>query len=142
MWQNGECKVIATALWFTVNTEKNRIARVAEELFTAFECISEEDNGLPCSKLHPMENVEFVGKTTVEKRDLDTNNHMNNVKSVEVALNRMPEEFGFSEIEVKYRKELKLGENIKIFGKINDDMAYSEIRNENNDLCVLIYAKK
>lgn len=142
MWQDGECKVIATAVWFTVNTEKKRIARVAEELFTAFENISEEDNNMPCSKLKPLENVEFIGKTTVEKRDLDTNNHMNNVKSVEVALNRMPEGFEFSEIEVKYRKELKLGENIKIFSKINEDVAYYEIRNENDDLCVLFYAKK
>ena len=97
---------------------------------------------MTCSKLKPLENVEFIGKTTVEKRDLDTNNHMNNVKSVEVALNRMPEGFEFSEIEVKYRKELKLGENIKIFSKINEDVAYYEIRNENDDLCVLFYAKK
>lgn len=142
MWQEGECKVIATAIWFTVNTEKMRIARVTEELFTAFESVSEEDNNLSCGKLRPKEDVEFIGKTVVEKRDLDTNNHMNNVKSVEVALNRMPEGFDFSELQVKYRKELKEGETIKIYGNIGEDELYYELRNDNDDLCVLIYANK
>lgn len=142
MWQDDECKVIATAVWFTVNTKKMRITRVTEEFFTAFESVSEEDNNLPCGKLRPKADVEFIGKTAVEKRDLDTNNHMNNVKSVEVALNRMPEGFEFSRLQVKYRKELKEGENIKIYGNIGEDELYYEIRNENSDLCVLIYVNK
>ena len=142
MWQDGECKVVATAIWFTVNTEKMRIARVTEELFTAFESVSEEDNNLPCEKLRPVENAEYVGKTVVEKRDLDTNNHMNNIKSVEVALNHMPENLEFSELQVKYRKELKEGETIKVFRSIDGDNICFELRNENDDLCVLIYAIK
>lgn len=142
VWQNGECKVVATAVWFTVNTEKMRIARVTEELFTAFESVSEEDNNLPCEKLKPAENTEYIGKSVVEKRDLDTNNHMNNVKSVEVALNRMPEDFEFSELQVKYRKELKEGEIIKVYGNADGEKLCYELRNENDDLCVLICANK
>ncbi len=140
IWQNGECKVVATALWFTVNTETMRISRDTETIFSVFECVTEEDNNLPCGKLKPLENAEFVGETTVEKRDLDTNNHMNNVKSAEVVLNRMPEDFEFSELQVKYRKELKEGEKIKIYTKAEEDGMYFEIHNESDDLCVLIYA--
>lgn len=139
MWQGEECKVIATAIWFTVNTEKMRVARVTEELFTVFESVTEEDNNLSCHKLRTMEDVEFVGKTVVEKRDLDTNNHMNNVKSVEVALNRMPEDFEIGELQVKYRKELKEGEVIKIYRKICENSVYFEIRNESEQACVLVY---
>ena len=138
IWQNGECIVIATALWFTVNTETMKISRMTEELFSVFECVTEEDNNLPCDKLRPEENTEFIGSTTVEKRDLDSNNHMNNVKSVEVALNRVPENYEFSEIQVKYRKELKDGETISVYGKETENGLYREIRNENKDVCVLI----
>ena len=142
IWQNGECKVIATAVWFTVNTEKMRIARVTEELFTAFESTSEEDNNLPCEKLRPKKNPVLLGKTVVGKRDLDTNNHMNNVKSVETVLNYIPDDFKISELQVKYRKEIKGGEKIKILGNIENGEFYAEIRNENDDLCILMYAEK
>lgn len=142
IWQCGECKVIATALWFTVKTETMRICRDTEKIFSVFECVTEEDNNLPCDKLRSVENVEYIGKTVVEKRDLDTNNHMNNVKSVEVALNRITENFDFSELRVKYRKELKEGETIKVFRSIDGDKLYFELRNENDDQCVLIYANK
>ena len=140
IWQNGECKVVATGLWFTVNTETMRICRDTEQIFSVFECVSEEDNKLPCGKLKPAVDVVFVGETSVEKRDLDTNNHMNNVKSVEVILNRMPEVFEFSELQVKYRKELKFGEKIKIYTKTDENGIYSQIHNENDEACVLIYA--
>lgn len=142
IWQDGECVVIATAIWFTVNTEKMRVARVVEELFTVFESVTEEGNNLPCEKFVQVENTEFAGKTVVEKRDLDTNNHMNNVKSVEVALNYMPENFEFSEIQVKYRKELKEDEVIEIYRKVCDDSVYFEIKNENNQECVLVYVSR
>lgn len=140
IWQNGECKVIATGLWFTVNTETMKISRDTESVFSVFECVTEEDNNLPCGKLKPLTDADFVGETTVEKRDLDTNNHLNNVKSVEVILNRMPEGFEFSELQVKYRKELKFGEKIRIYTKAEEDGVYSQIHNENDDPCVLIFA--
>ena len=138
IWQGDECKVLATALWFTVNTETMRISRMTEELFSVFECVTEEDNDLPCYKLRQVENAELIGSTVVEKRDLDSNNHMNNVKSVEVALNRVPENYEFSEIQVKYRKELKEGETIKVYGKAEENGLYREIRNGNDDVCILI----
>lgn len=142
IWQGDECKIIASALWFTVNTEKMRIARVVEEMFTAFESVSEEDNNFPCAKLKPMEDVELLGETIVEKRDLDTNNHMNNVKSVEEILNFLPENLEISELQVKYRKELKADEIIKIFGKQTEAGYYYEILNGNDEPCVLVYAIK
>ena len=138
IWQKGEQKIVATALWFTVNTEKMRIARVVEELFTVFESTSEEDNNLPCAKLKPEPDLNFLGETKVEKRYLDTNNHMNNVKSVETVLNFMPDGFVISELHVKYRKELKPDETIKIYGKHTDEGICFEIKNADDQPCVLV----
>ena len=140
IWQKGECKVIATGLWFTVNTETMKISGDTEKFFSVFECVNEEDNNFPCMKLRPLEDADFVGETTVEKGDLDTNNHMNNVKSVDVMLNRMPCGFEFSELQVKYRKELKVGEKIKIYTKVDNGGVHSQIHNENDEPCVLIFA--
>lgn len=142
IWQNNECKVTATATWFTVNTEKMRIARVTQELFSVFESVSEEDNNFPCVNLRPVKDMDFLDETIVKKRDLDTNNHMNNVKSVEIALDFVPEVFEFSELQVKYRKELKMDEKIKIYGTVSGGEAWLEIRNEKDDPCVLVHVIK
>ena len=139
IWQNDECKVIATAVWFTVNTEKMRIARAVDELFVVFENLSEEDNNLPSVKLKPLDDVGFLGDAQVKRHHLDTNNHINNIKSVEEVLDFLPENFEISELQVKYRKELKKNEFLKIYGKQTEDGFYYEIRNENGDLCVLVY---
>lgn len=139
IWQNGQLKVAATGLWFTVNTETMRIARIGEDFFGAFGNDFEYDNNLPCKRLSPVENAVFIGEAIVEKRDLDTNRHMNNVKSIDVFLSHMPDDFDFSEIQVKYRKELKAGDNFKIYA--NMEKGGFEIRNSTQDICVLIYVK-
>ena len=56
--------------------------------------------------------------------------------------NFVPDNFEISELQVKYRKELKAGEPIKIYGKQMDNGYYYEIQNENNDFCVLVYTLK
>ena len=50
IWQNGVCKVIATAEWFTVDTQKMSLAKTPPELHEAFESINEQDNNLPFVK--------------------------------------------------------------------------------------------
>ena len=139
VWQNGECAVIATALWFTVNTETMRICRDTEKIFSVFECVTEEDNNLPCDKLRLLENAICIGGTTVEQRDIDTNKHMNNVKSIEVALNYISKA-DIEEIQVKYRKEIKWGKEIKIYA--DEKNSQLEIRNSKEEVCVLLYLEK
>lgn len=142
VYQKDECVAIATANWFTVNTEKMRIERVSEGFFSVFESVSEEDNGLPCAKLRPCENTELLYETKVLKRDMDTNNHMNNVKSVELALDFIPDDFEVSQLHVKYRKELKEDEALKICGINSENETQIEIKNEKDEVCVLVNVTK
>jgi len=139
MRQGGVIKSIATAVWFTVNTETMRIARVADELFTAFDCVDEEDNGLLSVRLKPEKDLEPLKETVVAVHDLDTNRHMNNVKSVEYALDCLPADIEIRELQVKYRKELKAGDTICICGKRTDTGFVAEVQNEQDESCVLVH---
>ena len=139
--QNGICKVVATAPWFTVDIQKMCVIRIPQQLLAAFECTSEQDNGLPYARLKSVSNLEFFGEYTVRSYDLDTNKHMNNVKSVETALEYLPESAKVDELTIRYCREFRYGDVLKIYGTRTDAEVHMEIQNQNNDLCVMIYAK-
>lgn len=141
VWQDGERKIVATADWFTVNTEKMRITRIPAECIDAYEKVDEADNGLPFERFKPEADVETIGTRTVENRDLDTNRHMNNVKSAEIALSYLPVDFHVSELIIRYRKELKKDENFSVCQKNIDGGYHFELKNSEGDACVMVKVK-
>ncbi len=142
IWQNDKLKMRATSDWFTVDTEKMRVILVPEEIVKNYESVQEDDNELPFIKLRPdRDGVEEIGQTKVEKRDLDTNNHMNNVKSAEVAMELLPEGFDVGELQITYRKALLPDETIKMCRKIKEDSVWVELKNASDETCVLLFAK-
>lgn len=141
IWQDGICKVTATAEWFTVDTNRMRLTKVPEDVRNAYECTEEEDNGLPFIKLKGNGEIPVISDMTVEHRDIDTNNHMNNVKSVEILLDFIPDRAHISELMITYKKELHKDEKVKICVAEKNDGYLGEFRNADNEPCVLINAK-
>lgn len=142
IWQDGKCKIIATAVWFTVDTDSMKIIRIPEVLSSAYENINEEDNGLKCTKLRPSGDAEFLCENVVQKRDLDTNNHVNNMKSVEMILSYLPDDFDIFELKIRYCKELKKDEHIKFYTETYENQFYCELKNEADEVCVILLADK
>ena len=142
IWQNGVCKVIATAEWFTVDTQKMSLAKTPPELHEAFESINEQDNNLPFVKLRGENEMTFNTQMPVHLRDMDSNNHVNNVKSVEILLDYVPKNAEFNEIQITYRKELHKEDTIKICTKPTEDGFLAELQNQNNETCVILKTTK
>ena len=138
IWQDGKCKVTGTASWFSVNTKTLRAVIVPEEISSAYGCTDEPENGLPFLKLRPKEGPEFVSENPVAKRDLDTNNHMNNVKSAEIALELLPDGADIDELQVTYRKAIQPEDTVKQCGCKTDEGHYIELKNGNDETCVLV----
>lgn len=142
LWQDGVCKVIATGSWFTVNTERMKVILVPEDIQALYETTQETDNELPFIKLRPEKELPVISETKVEKRDLDSNNHMNNVKSAEVAFELLPENFGVSELQITYRKALMPASGIFMCGESMENGYAAELKNDAGESCVLMYAEK
>jgi medium-chain acyl-[acyl-carrier-protein] hydrolase len=143
IWQDGALKVIATASWFTVNTSRMKVIIVPQEISDAYDELNEADNGLEFIKLRPEKDMPpAVSQTKVERRDIDTNNHMNNVKSVEVALELIPEDFAIGELMITYRKALLPSETVLMCAKQTENGYHTELKNGDGDTCVLLRAEK
>ena len=142
IWQNGNLKVIGTAEWFTVDTQKMSLAKTPPELHAAFESINEHDNDLPFVKARSESDMTFVAQMSVQLRDIDSNNHVNNVKSVEILLDFVPETAKFDEIQITYKKELRKENTIKIYTKPTENGFSAELQNENSETCVILKTTK
>lgn len=140
MYQDGVCKVCATAVWFTVDTEKMKVTKVPDEIYDAYESVNEPDNGLEFIKLRGTEDIKAVSNVTVERRDIDTNKHLNNVKSVELALDCLPENIDISELQITYRKSIFMNEHIQICVKNENGDYFVELKTEKNQPGVMINA--
>lgn len=136
--QNGELKITATAVWFTVNTERRRITRAPEEFKTSFDCINEESNNFPFERFKPEKEIDEISSFVVQLRDLDTNNHVNNMKSAEIALNYLPEDFCIDELHIRYRKEITKDEKISHCGKKIEGGWCYELKNEKGEANVML----
>ena len=140
--QRGSCKIVATALWICLDVSSRKIIPIPEEMKRAYGNINEEDNSLPFLNFRSKADLPVVYETKAEERDIDTNGHMNNAKSVEAALEFLEKDFNISELQITYKKEILKGERIKICTSPSNKEQLFKIINENGDLCVGIKAEK
>lgn len=119
---------IATSKWILVDSEKYSITRISPEIINAFGEVQESvfDVGVNDKEKEP-ENSKFIYDYQIKRRDIDTNHHVNNLYYVDFAYDALPEELlnnSFDNIEIIYKKQIKLNDKIKCF------YAYDEAQNQ------------
>lgn len=139
--QDGVLKLLGTGNWIPVNTLNKKIIVCPEEIKNGYDCITEEDNNLPFVRVREDEKVQTVLSYQAQKRDIDTNGHINNVKSIELALEAIPDDFMIKEMQVTYVQELKRDELINVCLNKFEDFYQIELKNTDNKSCVLINVK-
>lgn len=119
LYLDDKLVAIATSKWIAVYRNTGKIARLTKE-------VSEDYNSTDISVFKEEVSFELnVPETfsnqyiyTSERRDIDTNHHVNNLFYLDFAYSSLPEEvyqnrFNLNNIEIAYKKEIKLGDTIK-----------------------------
>lgn len=117
---NKNLIALASSKWLLYNTQEKRIARVTEDIVKAFplESKSAFDKPLNERPKEPSESsLEF--ECTIQRRDIDTNEHVNNLHYIDYAMEALPEEIyksnQFTTVEIHYKKEIKYKDTIRCF---------------------------
>lgn len=113
--ENREELVRATTLWVFLNIEKKRPIRIPKEFNSKYNILDEKlfndyydfgDNIL----------IDRYSDFNVRKSDIDYNDHVNNVNYLNWMLEVIPEEidekYNLVELDIHYKKEIKLGQSI------------------------------
>lgn len=117
---------IATSKWILFDVNKETIIKLSKEVQESFNCIDKNVfNEKVKEKLKEPENSNFVYEYKIQRRDIDTNHHVNNINYLDYAYEALPEDvyssMNFSNIEIMYKHEAKLGDIISVFYSHNEN---------------------
>lgn len=123
---NGELCTIATSKWTLIHLEKG-LMRFTDELVEKYQTESKSVfENFNFNKLKEPEDSILAFEYTVQRRDIDINNHMHNICYLDLAYETLPQEIydhvSFSNIEIMYKSGAFLGDNLKCF--------YAKVENE------------
>lgn len=116
--KDGEKIGIAASEWVLIDTRKFGIGRITNKLVEDYGMIDKQvfEEEIT-AKLKEPDTLEKVYEYTASRRDIDTNHHVYNVNYLDIAYDALPEEacINYNDIEVYYKKQIKLGETVKVF---------------------------
>lgn len=130
---------LASSKWLLINTETKKIEKVSTSMANDFGIVEKnvfEDSLEEKPKEPVIQDLKFTYK--IQRRDIDTNGHVNNLHYIDYALETLPSEIynsiEFNNMEIHYKKEIKYGETINCYYSYEDDKHIITIKNDNNSI--------
>lgn len=138
--QYDEIVCIATSKWVFMDIDSGRLVKISNEIAEKYkpelDSKAFKESDLPKLK----EPDEEISKTEfkITRNLIDINKHLHNIYYLDIAKEALPEKIGISNelnyFEIMYKKEIKLGENVKAIYDKNDDFHYITIKNEDESI--------
>lgn len=130
--EQGELCAIATSKWTVIHLEKG-LMRLTDDILNKYE--SEEKrvfDSFNFDKLKEPETYSSIFEYTVQRRDIDINNHMHNLCYLDLAYEALPKEVYentfFDNVEIMYKSSALLGDTLKCFYSYNNDCHFVTIK--------------
>lgn len=126
---NYNLVAIATTKWVLFNVNNKSISRVTDGVNKNYIEVNKEV--FPdkfTEKLKEPINSEFVLDYAVQRRDIDTNHHVNNLYYLDYAYEALPldvfKNIDFSNVEIMYKHQATLGNTLSLFCSHSSDNEY------------------
>ena len=136
--KNNNLVAIATSKWVLINTEKHTICRIAPEMADAYGIVDKSVFNTEINdKENEPEDSTYVYDYTTRRRDIDTNHHVNNLYYLDFAFDSLPEDIWndtFQNVEIIYKKQIKLNDTIKCFYKYDEELKTHIVTIKSEDL--------
>ena len=136
--ENNNMIAKASSKWVLFDVNKNGVIKIPMEVKKKYTYIdrfvfSEKWN----EKLKEPDNSKFITNYKVQRRDIDTNKHVNNLYYLDYAIEALPEKIyhtcNFSDVEIMYKHEAKYGDILSLFySKIENDKHIITIKSKNS----------
>jgi medium-chain acyl-[acyl-carrier-protein] hydrolase len=143
---NKKCELLAEAktVWVFADTLTRKPDRIPDDLYIGFDTPRENEKLFEIlDDPTKLTTGTYHRKIISTSRDLDSNNHVNNVRYVDWALESLPKQFlnthGVSGIKVSYIKELNLDDEAVLFSEIEfgegKTLSHHSFYNGEKDIC-------
>lgn len=137
--ENHSLVAQATSKWVLININTHSVEKTSPELLSIYKPNNTSIFNEPIKKLKEPSEYDFIANYTIQRSDLDINGHTNNLSYLHIANNILPNEVhlnrNFRNLEIMYKKECKLGNELAIIYSKKDDAHTITIKSK--DLSVL-----
>lgn len=131
---------IASSKWVAFDLDSKKIMKVSPDIIDAYGGNVDKsvfENPFQ-EKLSIPEELSLAFSYKIQRRDIDTNGHVNNSYYVDFALETLNEtvynENEFNNLEIVYKKEIKYNEKINCYYSLEDNKHIITIKNEDNSI--------
>ena len=130
---------IATSKWTLINTDTNRVTRITDEIAGSYKVEDKKVfNDEPMGKIQVPTTFSNIVDYKVNRRDIDINGHMHNLYYLDLAIEALPEELYknvfYNNVEIQYKKEIKMGEVVKCKYSLQDGKNIVVIYNQDETI--------
>lgn len=136
---NNNLVAIASSKWLLVDSDTKKIKHITEDIVNSYGLNNKAVFNVSLDekpKVPENNSLNFTYK--VQRRDIDTNHHVNNLFYIDFALETIPENIylsnEFNNIEIFYKKEIKYGEIINCYYSFEDNKHIVTIKSEDNSI--------
>lgn len=118
---NGKLIAIASSKWVLINTNTKKLANITPEIISAYGIFKTNvfENNLKFLSKLSVQNPDLTFSYDIQRRDIDTNGHVNNLHYIDYAFEALPEEvynkYEFNNIEILYKREIKYPNKINCY---------------------------
>lgn len=143
---DGEILLEGTGVYFLINITKRRPCRIPGNLYEAYG--SEGDNKEAIEIREAVSKNEYMVEKQyiVRYADIDSNNHVNNVRYLEWALESVPVEIinnkEIKDLTITFKKEVTYGHTVTVHSDIEENeekyIVYSKVINEQGEDLAII----
>lgn len=134
---NGEQLVLVESSWVLYDLKNKRPIKMSQEMAEGYGEINRNaiDGEIPKIKPEEIEGKKL--EITIQKRDIDTNNHLNNARYLDYFEEILPDDMQVKEIEIAYRHQTLYGE--KLLLTLNENTCTMQA--ENGEINTIILYK-
>lgn len=132
--ENNNLIAKATSKWILLNCLERHITKITEDVEKKYNCINKFvfENKLSEKLKEPIDAIN-VQNYTICRKDIDTNHHVNNLNYLLYAYEALPEKIyknnNFNNVEIMYKHEAKLGDNLTFSYATNGNEHIVSIKN-------------
>ena len=118
MYKGDKLIAIGTSKWVLVDGNTHSLIKPDDSIKNKFSVVDKKVFNVPMDRLKPLEDFTKKIVHKVNNIDLDTNEHVNNIKYIELAYSMLCEKKNY--VEVMYKHSTVFGEEIECY--YNDDI--------------------